>query len=156
MKRRHFFGATAALAMAASLGTAAMAQDKTYVIGVSIPSATHGFMGGLNWHAQQTIDACEAGKDVYCEKPLTHDMAAGERLAKRVRDEKRPAAVNFSFASSPSFQAVGAAAVLCVVERGQAGVATHLLLGLGVAWRVLRRRGALVSEDDSPIEEPRR
>jgi tau tubulin kinase len=31
-----------------------------------------------------------------------------------------------------------------------------LLLGLGVAWRVLRRRGALVSEDDSPIEEPRR
>ncbi|MBT9244820.1 ABC transporter substrate-binding protein [Gemmobacter fulvus] len=60
MKRRHFFGATAALAMAASLGTAAMAQDKTYVIGVSIPSATHGFMGGLNWHAQQTIDRLEA------------------------------------------------------------------------------------------------
>ena len=58
----------------------------------------------------------DAGKAVFCEKPLTHDMAAGERLARRVREEKRPAAVNFSFASSPSFQAVVAAA-----ERGALG-----------------------------------
>lgn len=60
MKRRHLFGATAALAMATGLAGAAAAQDQTYVIGVSIPSATHGFMGGLNWHAQQTIDRLEA------------------------------------------------------------------------------------------------
>ena len=60
MKRRQFFGATAALAVAAGLATGAMAQDKTYTIGVSIPSATHGFMGGLNWHAQDTIDRLEA------------------------------------------------------------------------------------------------
>ena len=31
-----------------------------------------------------------------------------------------------------------------------------LLLGLGVAWRVLRRRGSMVSGDDSFIEESRR
>jgi cytochrome c-type biogenesis protein CcmH len=31
-----------------------------------------------------------------------------------------------------------------------------LLLGLGVAWRVLRQRGAMVSKDDSIIEESRR
>lgn len=61
MKRREFFGATAALALAAGLATAAVAQDdRTYVIGVSIPSATHGFMGGLNWHAQETIARLEA------------------------------------------------------------------------------------------------
>lgn len=60
MKRRDFFGATAALALGVGLATGAMAQDKTFVIGVSIPSATHGFMGGLNWHAQQTIDRLEA------------------------------------------------------------------------------------------------
>ncbi|RID91079.1 ABC transporter substrate-binding protein [Gemmobacter lutimaris] len=59
MKRRQFFGATAALAMSASLATMVVAEDKTYTIGVSIPSATHGFMGGLNWHAQDTIKRLE-------------------------------------------------------------------------------------------------
>jgi len=62
MKRREFFGATAAMAVTAGLAatTAAVAQDQTYTIGVSIPSATHGFMGGLNWHAQETIARLEA------------------------------------------------------------------------------------------------
>jgi predicted dehydrogenase len=50
--------------------------------------------------------AFDAGKAVFCEKPLTHDMAAGEALAARVAREARPAAVNFSFASSSSFQAI--------------------------------------------------
>ena len=27
-----------------------------------------------------TIDACEAGKDVYVEKPLTHDLSEGEAV----------------------------------------------------------------------------
>jgi ribose transport system substrate-binding protein len=31
----------------------AMAQDDKIRIGVSIPAATHGFMGGLNWHAAE-------------------------------------------------------------------------------------------------------
>lgn len=60
MKRRQLFGATAALAVMAGLAGVAVAQDKTHVIGVSIPSATHGFMGGLNWHAQDTIARLEA------------------------------------------------------------------------------------------------
>ncbi len=59
MKRRHFFGTAAALAVAAATTGAVQAQDKTYTIGVSIPSATHGFMGGLNWHAQETIKRLE-------------------------------------------------------------------------------------------------
>lgn len=59
MKRRQLFGATAALALATGVAGTAFAQDETFVIGVSIPSATHGFMGGLNWHAQETIDRLE-------------------------------------------------------------------------------------------------
>nr|WP_226341118.1 ABC transporter substrate-binding protein [Gemmobacter serpentinus] len=46
--------------MATATVGAVQAQDKTYTIGVSIPSATHGFMGGLNWHAQQSIARLEA------------------------------------------------------------------------------------------------
>ena len=57
MDRRQFIGASAALALTAGMGLPALAQDgKKVTIGVSIPSATHGFMGGLNWHAQDTIE----------------------------------------------------------------------------------------------------
>ncbi len=60
MQRRQFFGAAAAVAAAATTARPVLAQDQTYTIGVSIPSATHGFMGGLNWHAQQSIARLEA------------------------------------------------------------------------------------------------
>lgn len=61
---------TTAVAGALALGTgAAMAQDdssgegQSYTIGVAIPSATHGFMGGLNFHAQETIERIESERD---------------------------------------------------------------------------------------------
>ncbi len=63
MLRRDFLAAAAIAAAAAgplTLGGAAVAQDKTYTIGVAIPSATHGFMGGLNFHARDTIARLEA------------------------------------------------------------------------------------------------
>lgn len=57
MLRRTFL-TTVAIAGLAVAGPVA-AQD-SYTIGVAIPSATHGFMGGLNWHAQDTIRRLEA------------------------------------------------------------------------------------------------
>ncbi len=58
MKRRHFLTGTA-LAAALSATAPAIAQDETKTIGVAIPSATHGFMGGLNFHAQESIARLE-------------------------------------------------------------------------------------------------
>ncbi|MCR4265212.1 ABC transporter substrate-binding protein [Nitratireductor sp. ZSWI3] len=50
-----------AAAVVATLGTAALAQDtETKVIGVSIPAATHGWAGGMNFHAQETVKRLEA------------------------------------------------------------------------------------------------
>lgn len=42
-----------------------------------------------HWHALTTIDACRAGKDVYCEKPLTLTIAEGQAMIAAARDNKR-------------------------------------------------------------------
>jgi ribose transport system substrate-binding protein len=49
-----------ALALGVAFATPLYAQDaETAVIGVSIPAATHGWAGGMNFHAQATIDSLE-------------------------------------------------------------------------------------------------
>ncbi|SFP24629.1 ABC transporter substrate-binding protein [Tranquillimonas alkanivorans] len=54
MKMKYAFAA-AGLALAAA---PAMAQE-TATIGVSIPAATHGWAGGMNFHAQEAVDRLE-------------------------------------------------------------------------------------------------
>ncbi|WP_425101031.1 ABC transporter substrate-binding protein [Tropicibacter sp. S64] len=50
----------AASLVTAALGTGAVAQsDEVKVIGVSIPAATHGWAGGMNFHAQATVERLE-------------------------------------------------------------------------------------------------
>jgi predicted dehydrogenase len=42
-----------------------------------------------HWHALQTIQACEAGKDVYVEKPLSLCVAEGRAMVEAVRHHGR-------------------------------------------------------------------
>ena len=42
-----------------------------------------------HWHARMLIDACRAGKDVYCEKPLTLTVAEGTKICDAVKETKR-------------------------------------------------------------------
>ncbi|WP_417271771.1 ABC transporter substrate-binding protein [Celeribacter halophilus] len=49
-----------AATVATLIGTSAYAQEQdTKVIGVSIPAATHGWAGGMNFHAKQTVERLE-------------------------------------------------------------------------------------------------
>jgi len=42
-----------------------------------------------HWHTKMVIDACRAGKDVYCEKPLTLTIDEGKQLSKVVQETGR-------------------------------------------------------------------
>ena len=80
MKRRHFLKGIA-LAGALATSTMAVAQDENYTIGVAIPSATHGFMGGLNYHARATIQRLE---EVYPQ--LSFVLSTAGDASKMVND----------------------------------------------------------------------
>ena len=49
--------------------------DRKDIDAVLIASPDH-------WHVPMAVDACDAGKDVYVEKPLTHDLAEGRRSSR--------------------------------------------------------------------------
>ncbi len=42
-----------------------------------------------HWHAIQSIDAAKAGKDIYCEKPMTLNLAEGKAMIDAVRRHDR-------------------------------------------------------------------
>lgn len=56
-----------------------------------------------HWHAQMVIDAVEAGKDVYVEKPLCHTIEEGYRMVEAVRRTGRVVQVGTQRRSSPIF-----------------------------------------------------
>ncbi|WP_370209016.1 ABC transporter substrate-binding protein [Pararhodobacter marinus] len=76
---RHFPKAALAVSFLA-LAAPAVAQDTT-VIGVSIPAATHGWAGGMNYHAQATVDRLE---EVYPQ--LDFVLATASNAAEQVND----------------------------------------------------------------------
>ena len=42
-----------------------------------------------HWHAQMAVDAAKAGKDIYCEKPLSSSVAEGRAMVDAARKYKR-------------------------------------------------------------------
>jgi predicted dehydrogenase len=57
-----------------------------------------------HWHAQMTIDAVEAGKDVYVEKPLAHTIEDGFRMIEATRRTGRIVQVGTQRRSFDLFQ----------------------------------------------------
>ena len=57
-----------------------------------------------HWHAKMSIDAMEAGKDVYCEKPMTHTIDEARRVAETVKRTKQIFTVGVQSTTDPRFR----------------------------------------------------
>src|SRR5207237_10220555 len=57
-----------------------------------------------HWHVPITVEACAAGKDVYVEKPLTHDLSEGARVIEAQNRHRRIVQVGTQQRSMPHLQ----------------------------------------------------
>jgi predicted dehydrogenase len=56
-----------------------------------------------HWHALATIWACQAGRDVYVEKPISHNLREGKLMVEAARRHDRIVAVGTQRRSGPHF-----------------------------------------------------
>lgn len=71
--------------------------DRKDIDGVIIGSPDH-------WHVPMIIDAVNAGKDAYCEKPVSHSLEEHDSLIKGVRATKQVVQVGYQQRSYPHIQ----------------------------------------------------
>jgi predicted dehydrogenase len=78
-----------------------------------------------HWHARITVDACMAGKDVYCEKPLSLTVAEGRAMANAARKYGRIVQTGSQQRSDDKFR------LACeLVRNGKLGTLKSVLVGL--------------------------
>ena len=95
-----------------------------------------------HWHALMTVDACKAGKDVYCEKPLSLVVTEGRAMVAAARANKRIVQTGSQQRSSKEFRQA------CeLVRNGALGKLTGVKVGLpGPNWTA-RAKGPIPDSD---------
>src|ERR1051325_7511192 len=100
---------------------------------VSLPLPNH-------WHALATIWACQAGKDVYVEKPACHNIFEGRKMVEAARKYKRMVQVGTQSRSIPY--------KMRAIELLQGGAIGNLYQVKGVCYR---RRFSIGHTPDEPV-----
>lgn len=117
--------------------------DDPDIDAVSIATPNH-------WHALQTIWACQAGKHVYVEKPVSHTLAEGRKMVEAARKYDRVVQTGTQARSSTSIVnamnflndggigEIYMAKGLCLKPRGSIGHANDSNIPKGVDWNMFR------------------
>ncbi len=82
-----------------------------------------------HWHALGTIWACQAGKDVYVEKPASHNIFEGRKMVEAARKYNRMVQCGMQIRSSIAIQAA-----VEFMKSGQLGE-VYMAKGLCYKWR---------------------
>jgi predicted dehydrogenase len=93
-----------------------------------------------HWHALQTIWACQAGKDVYVEKPATHDLWEGRKMVEAARKYKRMVQIGTQNRSSPN--------VMEGIRKLKEGVIGKVYMARGMSYKL---RGNLGKHRPKPV-----
>src|ERR1700736_6023488 len=93
-----------------------------------------------HWHALATIWACQAGKDVYCEKPACYNIHEGQRMLQVSRDTKRIVQIGSQHRSTP-FKMNGIKAL-------QDGIIGKVYMAKGLCFK---RRVSIGHKPDGPV-----
>lgn len=100
---------------------------------VSLPLPNH-------WHALATIWACQAGKDVYVEKPACHNIFEGLRMIEAARKYKRMVQVGSQGRSMPHKRKA--------MQLLQEGVIGKVYMAKGLCYK---RRKSIGHTPDGPV-----
>jgi predicted dehydrogenase len=93
-----------------------------------------------HWHAPMAILACQAGKDVYVEKPVSHTLQEGPLMQTVAEAERRVVQSGLQQRSGPHFQSA-----VEYIQSGRLG-AVHL----AKAWTVHQRKSIGYRKDTLP------
>jgi predicted dehydrogenase len=81
-----------------------------------------------HWHALQTIWACQAGKDVYVEKPGSHNIFEGGKMVEAARKYQRIVQHGTQCRTSSKIREG--------IEKLQAGAIGRIYMARGIAYKV--------------------
>ncbi len=77
-----------------------------------------------HWHAIPTIYACRAGKDVYCEKPLSLTVQEGRKMVEAARKYNRVVQTGSQQRSAPHYQKA-----VQMIHSGELGTVHKITVG---------------------------
>ncbi len=80
-----------------------------------------------HWHALSTIWAVQAGKDVYCEKPASHNIWEGRKMVEAARKHKRIVQIGHQSRSTPS--------VIEAIRKLREGVIGEIYMAKGLCYK---------------------
>jgi len=92
-----------------------------------------------HWHGIISVDAANAGKDVWCEKPMTHTIGEGKRVKEAIQANGRMFRINTWFRYKDVFYGMGTPArpIKKLVDSGLLGWPLKVTVGkyTGFDWK---------------------